>query len=326
MNSSIGFSQVIEGMRCPTCNTDHAFFYNDTIILCESCREKFPIINGIPILIDETKSVFKKQDFISNSSLFFDMSARGQKISKLGSLFSTLTGETGKANFDRLRALLKRDAHHARVLVLGGSIAGQGTRDFLEDGELDIVESDVSFGPRTKIILDAHNIPYQNDSFDCVIVQAVLEHVLDPFECVSEIHRVLRKNGLVYSETPFMQQVHGGAYDFHRFTYSGHRRLFRHFEEIASGQIAGAGTVLWWSYQHLLLSLFGISEKTRLFVKIFSRLTGFWLKYLDALVIPNPYSIEGASCFYFIGRKSDEILTDKAIVDYYDQSIHRKGL
>ncbi len=41
------------------------------------------------------------------------------------------------------------------------------------------------------LICDAHDIPFADRSFDGVIVQAVLEHVVDPFRCCEEIHRVL---------------------------------------------------------------------------------------------------------------------------------------
>ncbi len=46
---------------------------------------------------------------------------------------------------------------------------------------------------------------------------------------MKEIHRVLKDDGIVYADTPFMQQVHEGAYDFTRFTLSGHRWLFKNF-------------------------------------------------------------------------------------------------
>ena len=52
---------------------------------------------------------------------------------------------------------------------------------------------------------------------------------------------MLKDDGLVYAETPFLQQVHGGPYDFTRFTHLGHRRLFRKFIELESGATAGAG-------------------------------------------------------------------------------------
>ncbi len=54
--------------------------------------------------------------------------------------------------------------------------------------------------------------------------------MLEPERVVSEIARVLKPAGMVYSEIPFMQQVHEGAYDFTRFTDSGQRWLFRQFK------------------------------------------------------------------------------------------------
>ena len=47
--------------------------------------------------------------------------------------------------------------------------------------------------------------------------------------------RVLKNNGLVYSEIPFMQQIHMGKNDFVRYTASGHRFLFKKFEKIKIG-------------------------------------------------------------------------------------------
>ena len=55
---------------------------------------------------------------------------------------------------------------------------------------------------------------------------------------------VYKDDGLVYADTPFMQQVHMGRYDFTRFTYLGHRRLFRKFEEIDSGAVSGPAMAL----------------------------------------------------------------------------------
>ncbi|WP_224003280.1 methyltransferase domain-containing protein [Aureimonas sp. SA4125] len=74
----------------------------------------------------------------------------------------------------------------------------------------------------SRLIADAHNIPLK----DALVVQAELEHVLQPRRVVAEIWRVLRPGGIVYVETPFMHHVHEGPFDFTRFTESGHRYLF----------------------------------------------------------------------------------------------------
>ena len=66
------------------------------------------------------------------------------------------------------------------------------------------------------------------------------------------MYRVLKYDGLVYAETPFMQQVHMGKYDFHRFTHLGHRRLFRDFSQIESGVMCGLGMALACGYYYFI--------------------------------------------------------------------------
>src|SRR3989344_1875896 len=47
----------------------------------------------------------------------------------------------------------------------------------------------------TFIVADAHNLPYKNNSFDLVICTETLEHLVDPKKALSEIKRILKKNG-----------------------------------------------------------------------------------------------------------------------------------
>jgi len=161
-----------------------------------------------------------------------------------------------------------------------------------------------------------HDLPFADASFDAAILQAVLEHVADPYRCVEEIHRVLRPAGLVYAETPFMQQVHGGCYDFTRFTDLGHRRLFRRFAEIERGAGGGTGMAMAWSYQYFLLS-FVRSHGMRLFLQAFAGCTAFWLKYFDAWLIDRPGTQDAAAAYFFLGQRSDENLSDRTLLASY---------
>lgn len=185
-----------------------------------------------------------------------------------------------------------------------------------ENTTIDLVESDVAFGPRTMLICDAHDIPFQDSSLDGVIAQAVLEHVVDPYRCCEEIHRVLKEQGVVYAETPFMQQVHAGRYDFARFTHLGHRRLFRKFEEIDSGAVCGPGMALAWSYQYFLVS-FTTSRMLRALLRDFASLTSFYLKYFDYYLIDKPGAFDAASGYYFMGRKAGQVLSDQDLIKLY---------
>ena len=126
-----------------------------------------------------------------------------------------------------------------------------------------------------------------------------------------EIHRVLRSGGIVYADTPFLQQVHEGPYDFTRFTDSGHRYLFRSFERIDSGSVAGAGTALWWSIDYFVRALTRSSQARHIVPLCF-----FWLSFTDHILDPK-HSLDGASSVFFLGRKTAVPITEAEIIDYY---------
>jgi SAM-dependent methyltransferase len=201
----------------------------------------------------------------------------------------------------------------SKILVIGGSIKGQGMDVIYANKSYEIVGSDVSFGPYTKIISDAHDIPFEDEAFDCVIIQAVLEHVLDPQRCVNELYRVLNSSGIVYAETAFMQPVHMQQYDFTRFTCLGQRRLFRKFNEIKSGPVCGPGMAMALSYKYFLRS-FATSKMMVRFLSVLAHLTSFFWKYFDYFLIDKPGSYDAAASFYFIGIKNNNPLSDREIL------------
>ena len=46
----------------------------------------------------------------------------------------------------------------------------------------------------------------------------VLEHLPDLSIVFEEINRILKKKGNLIGSTPFIYQVHGAPFDYHRFT------------------------------------------------------------------------------------------------------------
>ena len=302
-------------LRCPHCLNELSA--RDASFDCtdRECGRSYPLITGgIPVLIDEERSVFSIASFVEAKPTFF------RPMGRVASLLKRLVPELGlnfrsKENYADLRERLLAGGRPARVLVLGGSIEGEGIGN-LRAPQIEIVETDVAVGPRAKLICDGHSIPFADGSFDAVVAQAVLEHVLDPFRVVAEIHRVLKSSGWIYAETPFMQQVHGGAYDFLRFSHLGYLRLFRNFIEVKSGAVAGPATALAWAYEFFLLSLFS-SRKLRPLVKAFARFTALPFKYADYLLIDRPAALDAASGFYFLGRKSEAAVSDRDLIAMY---------
>jgi uncharacterized protein YbaR (Trm112 family) len=318
MQPQIRISQSIQELLCcPICHAKLKQAEDQFECTNSECATHFPIIDGVPVLLNEQSSVYSIDDSISHSKTTLSKISENKLKKTILDLLPTIGKNIkGKANYRRMSQVLLRQSTSPRVLVVGGSILGQGMESLANNTAIDLVESDVSFGIRTMLICDAHDIPFQDGSFDGVILQAVLEHVVDPYRCCEEIHRVLKKQGVVYAETPFMQQVHGGRYDFTRFTYLGHRRLFRRFEEIDSGAVCGPGMALAWSYQYFLLS-FTTSRILRAILLVFARLTSFYLKYFDYYLISKPSALDAASGYYFMGRKSEQVLSDQDLIKFY---------
>lgn len=74
-------------------------------------------------------------------------------------------------------------------------------------------------------------------SFDVVVCTEVLEHTLNPFDAVAELHRILRPGGVAIVTTPYNFRIHGPLPDCWRFTEHGLRELFKHFAELELGQL-----------------------------------------------------------------------------------------
>ena len=230
-------------------------------------------------------------------------------------------------NLSRERVLaslgeLLASKERVKILVIGSG----NQRLLLENmigirADLQMVCSDVDVDADVDLFCDGHDLPFVVDSFDVVVTTVVLEHVMYPERVAAEIYRVLKLGGLLYSEMPFMQHVHKGAYDFTRYSLSGHRRLFNGFEEIESGMVAGPATTLVWSIENFFLA-FTSNSKLRLVIKVFIRLGFAWIKYLDLFLEKRPEAMDGASCTYFFGSKSKERVKDDDIIARYIGAKH----
>lgn len=118
---------------------------------------------------------------------------------------------------------------------------------------------------------------------------------------------------MIYADTPFMQQVHEGAYDFTRFTLSGHRWLFRNFEAIEAGTSSGAGTALRWSIRYLVRSLTGSNKFSTGVSMLF-----FWTRFFDNVAKRRP-NADAAGGVYFLGTKAATPLAPHAMIKFYEQ-------
>ncbi|RFM26643.1 class I SAM-dependent methyltransferase [Deminuibacter soli] len=315
--SYLAFEPFVMCVVCKSSLTSAASFFQCVNPAC-GCR--YPVVNGVPVLINPASETFQQTDFLSGEAPDIFFKAYKSPLRKfLKKVQPDITlNRASKKNYSLLAASLKHKTE-VRILIVGGSIDGNGIQFLKNELGKDtvLVESDVAHGPNTNVILDAHNIPFKENTFDLVIAQAVLEHVLDPFLCVKEIYRVLKPGGQVYAETPFMQQVHGGQYDFHRFTFLGHRRLFRHFKQSGAGLVAGAGSAAAWSLRYFITS-FAPTKTVDKAMSYGVNFLVFWLKYFDYILGQSKGSYDAACAYYFLGTKEEGYtLSDKELLLLY---------
>ncbi len=305
-------------LQCPQCQDGKLSVEDDSReLLCAVCATRYPVTYGRPVLLRPDNVVFCLEDYRLASQ-------HSPEVSVVGIARFIPNPSVNLASdhvLARVRNLLA-ERPSVTVLVVGGGRQRQWLDERLGAGDtVRVVYSDIDVGADVDLFCDGHDLPFVPSAFDAVITTAVLEHVLYPERVAGEIYRVLKVGGLLYSELPFMQQVHEGAYDFTRYTLSGHRRLFNGFTEIESGMVAGPSTALVWAIENFVLAF--ISRAIlRKAAKAVVRICFSWVKYFDYFLVNRPEAMDGASCTYLLGCKIEGHIPDAEIIARYVGAKH----
>lgn len=191
--------------------------------------------------------------------------------------------------------------------------------DFLEALPADAVVVDIGSGGRllspavitvdkfitknTKVLGDIHDLPFLDETVDCIISTGTLEHIEDPWLAAREFHRILKKGGKVYIATPFMQGYHPDPSDFWRFTEDGLVRLFGMFRKVESGTLMGSGSGLSWAINDFFRA-FSDNKVISELLGIIARYAFFWVRYFDLILKQKKNNRLFASGYFFIGEKT----------------------
>ena len=104
---------------------------------------------------------------------------------------------------------------------------GAGSQPEVNDN---VIEVDYRLYPSVDAAVDAHNLPFRDNTFELVIALNVFEHLYNPFKAAKEIHRILKPNGKVIIHTAFLQPLHEAPHHYYNATESGLRKWFENFE------------------------------------------------------------------------------------------------
>ena len=291
-------------------NSEDELIFNwagEKLMEVKTKKKSFICINGKPVLIDFSQSIIKEEWFQQTEENISVIGKRDDFLRKIKNLITGSSNNTSKS-IDIFKKNLSKDSI---VLLIGSGSVGSGLKNLYNDKSLNLIACDIYPNNKIQFIADGHNIPLKDASVDGVIIQAVLEHVLDPKIVAAEIFRVLRNDGVVYAETPFLQESHEEPYDFTRFTELGHRWLFKNFEQIHRKVNGGPGLTLYWSIRSMLRAIIPNKYVTNLLSLPF-----IFLSLIDC-IIPENRKIKGANGFIFIGKKSNRTISENEIVNHY---------
>ena len=286
---------------------------NSFICLNKKCIHNKPLnafqfVKSKPILISEQKTDTVCD--IKSSKIYVKRS-----FSKIKFIKKYFFGDsnTTKKNCEKFLSGLLKNPIKPKVLVVGGAEKGSGADKLWLNKKIELHSIDIYASKTVDVICDAHYLPLKKNFYNGVWIQAVLEHVVDPKKVVDEIYRVLKPGGIVYAETPFMQQVHEGAYDFTRYTVLGHRFLFKKFQLIDIGGNKGPEIAFAWSAKYLVWSL----TRNQLFAKIIGNLITLLVSPLR-FFLSKKSMYDASSGVFFLGRKvKNYLVTHKKLISLY---------
>jgi len=156
--------------------------------------------------------------------------------------------------------------------------------------------------PNTDIVADIGSLPLRNDSQDCVFCTGVLEHIENPGPALKEFRRIMKPNGIVHIEVPFLQPYHKDPQDYWRWTLEGLRLFARQhgFREIRSGALIGPASAM----NAMIIAYFQSWFRNRYIRKLIDILLSFMLfpfKFFDLFLLDQNPDI--LSAVYYVGKK-----------------------
>lgn len=112
-----------------------------------------------------------------------------------------------------------------RALVLDAGAGKSPYKEFFR--HTNYMATDLRPEPGLLFVSNSLNIPLKNACCDAVLSTQVIEHVRNPQDALSEMHRVLKPGGKLFLTAPQSWRQHMKPHDYFRFTSFGLTELFR---------------------------------------------------------------------------------------------------
>ena len=123
-----------------------------------------------------------------------------------------------------LKKYLKISVPYLKGRLLDAGCGMKPYKDMFQCDEYVGIEMSATFKP--DVVGDLKNMDmFEDESFNSVLSNQVLEHIDDVEKVIAEMYRVLKPGGYLCVTVPFISRLHGMPHDYWRFSPSGLKYL-----------------------------------------------------------------------------------------------------
>lgn len=217
------FQRLRPLLVCPDCRG--GLVDGEHTLRCPACDRSHPVVDGVPVLLSRASTpVGEAGDAFFHREDSRDNLARSRPWLR----FFRIPEPVIPSDRPRLvRKVFDEEVRRGHGVVMN---LGSGVHKLYANPNL--LNLDIARHENVDVVGDGMALPLADGVLDGVVLDAVLEHVPDPWRVAAEAHRVLKPGGFVLAHAPFLYPYHGAPHDYFRYTDEGLRRVFAAFEEV----------------------------------------------------------------------------------------------
>lgn len=233
---------VAKIVACPACKSRIEFA--PSTARCTSCGRAFGIDAGIPLLVLDGMEVPERSG-LGAGRIRIGLGRIERRVAHVSQTHVFKSAALERLVDDFVAAVPGRGP----ILNIGAGDTDYGPR---------MVNLEITPAPGIDVVGVGEALPFSDDAFDGVVLEAVLEHVRDAEATLREMRRVMAPGAVAIVDVPFIQAYHGSPHDYRRYTQLGLRTAIEQtgLEVEATGVSAGPASALSWILAEVLSLVF----------------------------------------------------------------------